>query len=240
MKTQEIFNELIDMYPEFLRVGILNILRYIKTKQELGVCLPIYIYTNNQCDDINWIYKLIEYFESVLFARQLFARPIFAFKIKGKRIERGRTSHEKTYSDFVRCSMLSTSHNICFIDDAYYKKMKNHRIYYIQPLPYIHPLSKSNVIDRFLHSLLYLKLKKMCPFWENKLDEESESCSMQVISGNIASMPHKNAFSLELEKQIANKMMYYIREFFLLSSKKCSTKKSREKMRGFTRKKYRN
>jgi len=102
MKTQAIFNDIMDLYPEFLRVGILSILRYVKGKQDAGVCLPINIYTNNQCEDVAWIYKLVEYLEWQIVPGKevkLFARPICAYKIKGRVVEQKRTTHEKTYGD---------------------------------------------------------------------------------------------------------------------------------------------
>lgn len=227
MKTQPIFEEILDLYPEFLRVGFFTILRYIFTKQESGNCLPIYIYTNNQCEDVSWIYKLIDYLESRVLqgkVAKLFARPIFAFKIKGKLVEKNRTTHEKTYKDFVKCSMLSTSSELCFIDDIYHKKMKHPRVYYIQPPPYVHSLSHKEVVDRFLESEVYRKLypSRVTYPLKNKVKAEK-----------IDELIEKE------EQQITNKIMYFIREFFFVSAKKRATKRRRPKIGNFSRKKYR-
>lgn len=227
MRTQSIFEEILDLYPEFLRVGFFAILRYIFTKQESGNCLPIYIYTNNQCEDVSWIYKLVDYLESRVFSGKtvkLFARPIFAFKINGKLVEKNRTTHEKTYTDFVRCSMLSTSNELCFIDDIYHKKMKHPRVYYIQPPPYIHSLSHKEVVARFLVSDVYRKL------YPSRIPEP------------LQNMDNKNKQIDELlqkeEQRITNKIMYFIREFFFVSAKKHTTKKRRTKIGNFSRKRY--
>lgn len=240
MKTQSIFNEIMDLYPEFLRFGILSILRYIQTKQELGKCLPIYIYTNNQCEDTSWIYQLIDYLESRVCTgnNKIFARPICAFKIKDKIIEPNRTTNEKTYVDFVRCSMLSTSHELCFIDDNYHRKMKHPRVYYIQPPPYVHSLTFKEVIERFLMSDVYKKLyateSNSIPLL-NSICEEPLQRSDSSISIPRQSF-HRDYLPVEEERKISQKIMYYIREFFLISERVKTTKKLRVNIGKFTRK----
>lgn len=306
MKTQQIFEEIMDLYPEFLRVGIYPILRYIRTKQEVGCCLPVYIYTNNQCEDVSWIYQLIDYLETRVFSGKtvkIFARPICAFKINGRIIELGRTTHEKTYSDFVRCSMLSTSHELCFIDDIYHKKMKNRRVYYIQPPPYVHSLSYKKVVDRFLASAVYRKLYPTRCMESNEKygiascslhDSSDISClhnpcistsaylcasatpfesaknvghelrseptrsegeislapltqrgtahlyrksnhDVQIEEWNVRNRPDKS--NEKEEQKITNKIMYHIREFFLISSRRRATKKNTNRIGNFSRKK---
>jgi hypothetical protein len=226
MRTQLVFNDIMDLYPEFLRVGIFSVLRYIKGKQERGRCLPIFIYTNNQCEDVSWIYKLLHYLEWKLSPDnpvQIFARPILAFKIKNMRIEPNRTTHEKTYSDFIKCSMLSTSHEICFIDDIYYKKMKNRHVYYIQPPSYIHTIRYQDVMNRFMYSAIYSKL------YPNRLKSDNKDALNTVV--NVDILIHKE------EQKTTNKIMYYIREFFLISSRKRVSRKKIYNFGNFTRKK---
>ena len=258
-KTQSNFNEIMDLYPEFLRVGILSILRYIKSKQDAGICLPIYIYTNNQCKDVSWIYKLIEYLEYRVsefsdktpfslhlgsgesfntyagslrncpkeedIPAKIFARPICAFKIRGKRVEPLRTTHEKTYADFVKCSMLSASHELCFIDDAYYTKMKNRKVYYIQPPPYVHRVMYREVVRRFLESNIYGRLYP---------DRSPDRNIPSIVSPDIDA---ESEWTEKDERKITNKIMYNIREFFLIHSRKRATKKREYKIGNFTRKK---
>ena len=229
-KTQTNFNAIMDIYPEFLRVGILSILRYIKSKQDIGVCLPIYIYTNNQCEDVCWIYKLIEYLEYRV-SPKIFARPICAFKIRGKRIESGRTTHEKTYADFVRCSMLSASQELCFIDDVYYRKMKNRKVFYIQPPPYVHRVPHREVIDRFLKSDVYKKI------YPDRLSHRfSPGQNIFLQSDTDSDIESETEWSEKDERKITNKIMYNIREFFLIHSRKRLTKKREYRIGNFTRK----
>jgi hypothetical protein len=233
MKTQSVFNELMDLYPEFLRVGIIPILRYIRSKQRSGQCLPIFIYTNNQCSDCSWIYKLIYYLECLITGvetptERIFARPICAYKINKKRVEPLRTTHEKTYSDFVQCSMVSTASNICFIDDVSYKKMETSRVYYIQPPPYIHPLTYQEVIDRFVTSQLFSKLYP------------DRTPTPLLFSSDTDQPKHLLSTHQSEQRKITNKIMYYIREFFLLSTgKKGVTQKRNIPIGRFSRKKRR-
>ena len=46
--SQTYINELFDLYPEALRPGILQILRYLKIQRENKKCRRVLIYTNNQ------------------------------------------------------------------------------------------------------------------------------------------------------------------------------------------------
>lgn len=226
MKTQDIFNEIIRLYPEFLRVGIIPVLSYIRKKQLKGDCLPIYIYTNNQCQDVKWIDQLINYLEMMVDPNQgkLFADPICAFKIRNQRIELKRTTHEKTYEDFVLCSMLHST-NVCFIDDIYHEKMKHRRVYYIQPPPYIHRLSYNEVIDRFIDSSIYKRLYPNRP---------------GVLSNLRSHNEHKDPIMIKIvlqeEQNITNKIMYYIREFFCMTSKRHMTQRKNMKIGRFSRK----
>jgi len=44
------FNELLDLYPEFIRPKIINTLKYLKSKKMVNKCYKVMIYTNNQGD----------------------------------------------------------------------------------------------------------------------------------------------------------------------------------------------
>lgn len=218
-QTQVVFNELLDLFPEFLRVGILSIFSWIRVKYEKNECRQVYLYTNNQCEYPNWVNRLISYLNCKIGVQEnqsLFAKPICAFKIKDKRIELLRTGHSKTYDDFIRCSMLPKSVEICFIDDVVYDKMKDSRIYFIQPPPYRHFLTRDTIIDRFMTSPLYRTLYPNKPLFHANMDYEYTP----------------NPFDIDVSK----KMMYYIREFFFVSLKQDYTRKRRVRIGRFSRK----
>jgi hypothetical protein len=233
MKTQKTFNELMDLYPEFLRIGIIPILDFLKSKIVSGHCLPIFIYTNNQCEDSSWVERIISYLESRVSNYstspvQLFARPIRAFKICNARVEPNRTTHEKTYKDFIRCSMLKHT-DLCFVDDASHEKMKRKRVYYIQPPPYFHILSQKEINDRLVKSdVLKAKAFDKMPDFDVAVDGGGREDRQKI----------KHAFAKH-SQEIANKMMYYAREFFFVSIRRCVTKKCDYKIGRFSRKKRR-
>jgi len=224
-KTQFTFNQLLDLYPEFLRVDILSILGFIRTKLESGQCLPIYIYTNNQCEELNWVEQIIIYLELRAPGSpiQIFARPICAYKINNRRVESNRTTHSKTYQDFVKCSML-THTDVCFVDDQWHSKMKHRRVYYIQPPPYFHGMNRKNIVDRFLQSNV------------SKFSNPSLVSRLYLLEMDVNHLS-SGLPTLKQEHEISQKMMYYVREFFLVSLRRCSTKKCRTFIGGFTRKK---
>jgi hypothetical protein len=273
-QTQKIFDDAMDLYPEFLRVGILPILEFLSSKIAAGECLPIYIYTNNQCEDQSWIERLINYLETRIHRSnksRLFAHPICAFKVKTRRLEPNRTTHEKTYDDFVKCSMLKRA-EVCFVDDLYHNKMDHRRVYYIQPPPYHHGLTYKQIVDRYLNSELWRKIHRD---YESSVffDEEenprktSESKVLRVFSfkppseqiirptrpsshslfeSGILCSPEfeancssSNRNGSKKEQEIAAKIMYYVREFFFVSSRRHFTKKRQKILRGvsFTKKK---
>ena len=152
-RTQTNFNRLLDLYPEFLRVGVLKLLGYLKVKIECGECRPIYIYTNNQCG-MEWVNLIVAYFE-IKTGIQI-ARPIFAYKIKNRIVDENRTTQEKTYDDFVRCSMIHIPFELCFVDDRIHQHMKRSKVYYIQPPPYFHNLKEEEIQRRFECKQKYL------------------------------------------------------------------------------------
>ena len=61
--TQTDFNEILDLYPEFLRPNIVTILQYLKSKKECNNCKKLMIYTNNQ-GAASWAHQLKSYFET--------------------------------------------------------------------------------------------------------------------------------------------------------------------------------
>lgn len=176
------FTRLLDLFPEFLRVGILDVLRFLKKKIETGECHPIFIYTNNQCGT-EWVEMIVAYFEQKTGIQ--FARPICAYKIGNRRVEPKRTTHEKTYDDFVRCSMLKIPFELCFVDDRNHGAMRRSKVYYIQPPPYFHPLAK-------------------------------EEINARILTGKRPAIETKGP-RYKREQDITNKVMYYLREFFLMN-----------------------
>jgi hypothetical protein len=233
--TQENFNKLLDLYPEFLRYGILNILDFLKFKKETDKdkCIKIYIYTNNKLPKI-WANMIIKYLEYKQECPLLFDKIISAFKINTVIIEPNRTTHNKTYNDFIRCTLLPKNIELCFIDNDYFEKMDNGKVYYIQPKPYFHKIITSEIINRFLLSnIIELMDKQKC----------NDFLYSWFIQNNSFIKSSKNKTEIEIDTIVSQKMMYYIQEFFYLTikNKKKNTKKIKLDVIGrFTRKIHKN
>jgi hypothetical protein len=223
----ELFNNILNLYPEFLRYGITTILEYLHYKQKKKQCGKVYMYTNNQCDP-PWIEHIIAYLEEQFNLKGLFENPICAFKINNKPIDLRRTSHEKNYSDFLKCTLLSKSAELCFIDDAFFPKMQTDQVFYIQPKPYHHSLDTNEIVHRFISSDIN---KNLCIITKIELVEWFKR------NGSF-NKSTKSRIDAERDIEISRKLMYTIREFFYLILKKEKTRRNRylyNKMK-FTRK----
>ena len=86
-KNKLTFNEfykIMELFPEFLRPNILQILSYLKTKKQRKECYKVIIYTNNQGPK-EWAQFIRKYFETKL-NYKLFDQLIAAYKINGKKL----------------------------------------------------------------------------------------------------------------------------------------------------------
>lgn len=144
--TQEEFNLLIDKHPEFIRPGIVDILRFVVEQRNKKHCDSIMIYTNNQGPRV-WAKSISEYFNYKVGA-PVFDHIIAAFMVNGSRVEPGRTSHEKIYNDFIRCARLPSTTEVCFIDDVEHPRMVHDNVYYVKIKPYHYRLPISHCLER--------------------------------------------------------------------------------------------
>jgi hypothetical protein len=148
--SQSNFDETLDLFPEFLRPNIINILTYLKTKKKTNCCHKMMIYTNNS-GPREWATRILSYFEKKI-NYKLIDQIIAAFKINGKRLEVCRTTPNKTHKDLIKCTKIPIDTEICFMDDSFYPEMTNDKIYYINIKPYYHDIEFKTMIDRFLNS----------------------------------------------------------------------------------------
>jgi len=209
-QSQSNFNVLLDLYPEFLRSGILNILDFLHYKKTTGHCYKIYIYTNNHSFS-DWTHKIVRYLEHKRRAIGLFDQIICAFKINDVIVEPKRTTHDKTYSDFIKCSVLPSSSEICFIDDKYFTRMEHDRVYYIQPKSYRHSLDAREIVSRFKKSGLVVP-------WHD----------IDFIYNKLHTTNSKSMAEFEIDIDVSKKLMYHLQNFFLLTT----TRNKTQKMRG--------
>lgn len=210
------FNDLLDLYPEFLRPNIIPILNYLKHKKKDKHCNKIMIYTNNQGTD-SWAAKLIQYFDSKIKIK-LFDQIISAFKINGKRMEICRTSHDKTYHDLIKCTKIPLNAQICYLDDTYFPEMSQKNVYYINVKPYTHDLPFDEMITRFIDSGL----------GANWIKDDFTSFITNCLKNFNYSYVKKLKEEEEIDKIISKEIMIHLQYFFKSTNKQCSQKKKKK------------
>ena len=212
--TQQDFNKIFDLFPEFIRPNIISILNYLKYKKNKNACKSVMIYTNNQGPK-EWVYFIKKYFEKKI-NYNLFDQIISAFKINGKQMELHRTTHDKTIADLIKCCKLPINVEICFIDNTYYPEMNADNVYYIKVNPYIYNLPFDVVMKRFITS----------PFFSSGSGIFDTTCASQlekyfekyiaVLNRRINTQykfTEKTKKEYNIDKIITKKIMIYIQKF---------------------------
>jgi len=216
---QNLFNNVLDLYPEFLRPNIITILNYLKKKKENNHCHKLMIYTNNQ-GPVEWSNFIMKYFEKKI-NYTIFDQIISAFKVHGKRVELCRTTQMKTHADLIKCTKLPENTQICFLDDVFYPDMSNEKIYYINVKPYIHDLEFNDMINRFLNSdILVSGIDDPTYCREFILTFMKRYNYIYVV---------KNNETQNVDKIISKKILQHIHNFFKIKHIGPSTHKTRRR-----------
>ena len=147
--SEKYFFSIIDLFPQFLRPNIFKILKNLKKKKQKQLCNYVMIYTNNNGPNY-WANLIKSYFHHKL-KFNLFDYIIRAFKIDGKKIEMCRTSHGKSYSDFINCTQLPPNTQILFLDDQYHKDMNHENVLYINLKPYNYNIDYESMCEKFYY-----------------------------------------------------------------------------------------
>jgi hypothetical protein len=216
--TQEYFNKTLDIFSEFIRPNVLNILKFVKMKKMSKKCHSVMIYTNNQGPK-EWSYLITNYFHYKL-NYKLFDRVICAFKVNGKQIEFCRTTHDKTIKDFKRCSKLPDNVEICYLDDSYYPYMNSENVYYIKIKPYTHDLAFKQMIHRYMNNQISNMLLE-------KHDETSQFMDFMEENMNRYEFANieKNKHDRDIDSIVTKKILMHLQIFFK-KGKEYSNKKS--------------
>jgi hypothetical protein len=223
--TQADFNTILDLYPEFLRPNILDILNYLKDKKQNKCCNKMMIYTNNQGPK-EWAYHIIEYFENRI-NHKLFDQIISAFKVNGKIVEICRTTNDKTHKDLIKCSRLPSNSEICFLDDNFYPEMVHENIYYINVKPYMYDLKFEDMINRFLNSR------------SNSITIEDKNDFNKFMMSEYKKYNYhyseKNPKEYEIDNILSKQIIIHLQEFF--DTAKINIKNNAKTKRNYTHKK---
>ena len=176
------------------------------------------IYTNNQ-GDRNWCINIKNYFDKKV-KYKLFDQIIAAFKVRGTPVELGRTSHDKTIDDFIRCTKLPKNIEICFIDDVYHDGMNNDNVYYINVKPYHYKLDINTMIKQYLNSKLGKHIKNKEDFVMYMNDE------FKKYNFNT---DKKNKQEQEIDEIIGKRMLQHLKEYFYENKNKTLKNKNKPK-----------
>ena len=113
-----------------------------------------------------------------------------------------------------------------------YQSITADQSYYIQPYSYKHHLSTQEIIQRFINSNISTKLvgndKKML----------HQSIADYFIKQNHITAGNPNVSDLETDIIVSQKIMYHLKEFFYLTTKRKRTQKISIRLVRNTRKKY--
>jgi hypothetical protein len=156
LKTVEFFN-IIHLFDRVFRPHIFTILKYLYKEKLKKNIKKILIFTNNQGEK-SWVNNIKNYIHTSI-KMPIFDQVIYAFKINGQIIEKNRTSHEKKYSDLIKCSKLPNGTEVCFIDDVLHNDMyENDNVFYISVKPYIYHYKYNDIIQKIQNDRSLSKL----------------------------------------------------------------------------------
>lgn len=226
------FNDVLDLYPEFIRTSIYPILNYVYQRKKEHKCKGIYLYTKNK-NSVVWVQLICRYFQHKINSlNDFFDKIVYAFKVDNHELEINDYDCKKGRSDFIQCVMLPSTTEICFIDNTYFSEMKHAFVYYIQPSSYYHTLSSSDIIQRFIHS-------DMLKNWNQRQKKELHDFLQFHFLHNPSVLPAVNSVDKQIwDEKVAQKIMFHVREFFYVQKMASMTRKKRHLHVRFTRKSY--
>jgi hypothetical protein len=224
---QSLFNKVLELYPEFLRPNIINILNYLKQKKKTKSCNKLMIYTNNQGPE-EWAKQIQSYFETKI-KYNLFDQIIKAFKIKGKQVELCRTSHTKKHTDLISCTKIPETTEICFLDDAYHDGMVNDKVYYVNLKPYIHDLPFELMIERFIKSQII----------NIQVEDNFKTIMLEFMKQYRHEYVEKTKDAQNVDKILSKKILQHLQIFFNKKSQN-KTIKNKNNNNNKTKKKKQN
>jgi hypothetical protein len=204
-KKQEkiVLFQLLDLFPNFLRPSIIDILNYVLENKLNNNCKEVIIYTNNNGPTC-WCNYIIEYLNKKISNKtDVIDKIIKAFIVNGKKREKMRTSSDKSVEDLIKYTKYSKNLKICFIDDQEHKNMINENVYYINVLPYNFNMSFSDIANQYYKKILNNNIIKKSDFI-NKISALSNNVKIRDI----------NTEDINIQKIISKQILKYLSEFF--------------------------
>lgn len=230
INKQKLFNNILDLYPEFFRCDIFKTIKYLVKQKKKNIIKAIYIYTNNQCLDDKWINYITNYINIKVDFFNVFDKIIYAFKINNKIVELHRTSNKKSINDLINCTFIPNNSNICFIDNSLHQEMISHNVYYILPHSYKHSLTEQDILNRIIsckfNNFISTNSSIKGDYFKSLIDWYflNKSNNTDIINNNIDYC------------DISKKMLYHIKNFIFIVNRKTKTRKNNKPLKNFTRK----
>ena len=224
---EKYFFNFLDLFPEFFRPNILKIFKYLKKKKISGACDYVMIYTNNNGPS-NWVNIIRSYIHKKL-NYELFDQIIRAFKVDGQIVELCRTSHGKSYRDFLSCTKLSYNTQMCFVDDQHHPEMEHENVWYIYVQPYMYNVSYNQIIEKYFKENVEL-------FKQFNKSENDFINYMSKLSNNELEYLNKTKVEKNIDALISKKIENNIKKF--LGEKSKNSRKQRKLTTNQTRRNY--
>ncbi len=202
--NQQQFNRVMDLFPEYVRPYIFDILLYLEDKRTSGQLDKVMIYTNNNAPK-KWAIWLSNYLSQKTNTTK-FDQVIGAFMVDGIIIEPNRTTHDKTHRDFIRCTSMPVGTQLFFIDDNEHPHMIHSDIYYIQMKPYIHYLSFATIFDRFRAE--FTEYEELMHHFSFYLEQYFRAANY------LLSPPPKDILETKIDRIVTRGLMKHLRLFF--------------------------
>jgi hypothetical protein len=195
--------QLLDLFPDFFRPSIIDILKYVLTNKLNNKCKEVIIYTNNN-GPIKWCNYIIEYLNNKTNKNSnVIDKIIKAFIVDGKKREILRTSNDKSITDLIKYTKYSKNMKICFIDDQEHKNMINDNVYYINVLPYHFNMSFKIMAEKYYENILN----------ENIISKKNFVSQVLKLNANFVSNINKNDTS-NIQPIISKQILTYLDKFF--------------------------
>lgn len=141
-------HKLLELWPKFLRYGILDILNIIKQAKMKDSNVKVIIYTNNM-GNRSWTLIIKKFLEKKIHYK-LFDKIITAYRPCEK--NNCRTTNEKTYDDLIKCTGYNKNTQFLFLDDQYHEKMLTKDLKYLKLRPFVYSIPFNTMINNYINS----------------------------------------------------------------------------------------
>jgi hypothetical protein len=224
--SDKYINNIMEIFPELLRPNIMKICNYLKKMKRKNKCSKIMIYTNNQGPK-SWAENITKYIDNKLNIN-FFDQIVAAFKVNGEKVELHRTSHDKKFNDFIKCTKLNKDIELCFLDDRYHPDMDHENVYYINVKPYEYFYDFKEMVERFEKNEKFKNLINV-----NK--NEFNNSMLNFIDKYCFKYNKKTNEELDIDEIVGKKILFHLKEFFH-DNKKFTLKKKNKKKHKLTEK----